>query len=257
MTIANKRSLLLIIPVLFFIFSCNNDATQNSTAVDSTVSAADTSRLAGSNAADDISAAVISNALVFLVDDSMQTGKAYFASLSIGKSIPLDYLKNEVRKSANTNSDHFYTDTTLKVTSEMRARLWELSTDSNKNFQISPVTDGVEIQPITEGEGNQAYWQWKVVPLKPGTHALQLEVEIVVDAKTKRYLPSRTIPVTIIATPESIVTKISDFAGKNWQWMITAIFLPIFIAWLTTRIRQRQQSTSSPAKPTRVRKKRK
>jgi hypothetical protein len=245
MIVVNKRRLFFIIPALFFIIQCNNDSSQAIATMDSSAVQEDSLHLAGASAADAITSAEVNNALVFHINDSMRTGKGYKATLALGKNLTLEDLKEEVRESVNTNTGKLYTDTTLKVAAEMRARLKELNPTTNKSFEITPLGEDSEIQEINEETNNKAFWQWNVVPLKEGHHELELVIEIVLNRKRNIFLPSRTIPVTIYSTPESVGSKFSAFMDKNWQWMITAILIPVFIAWLTTRIRQRQQPASS------------
>ncbi|MEJ0106793.1 MAG: hypothetical protein WDO19_31470 [Bacteroidota bacterium] len=256
MIVVKKRALFFIIPALFFIIQCDNSSSHAITTIDSSAVDEDTLHLAGASAADAITSAAVNNALVFHINDSMQTGKGYKATLALGKNLSLEDLKEEVRESVNSNTGKLYTDTTLKVAAEMRARLKELNPAASKSFEITPLGEDSEIQEINEETSNKAFWQWNLVPLKEGRHELELVIEIVLNKKRNIFLPSRTIPVTIYSTPESFGTKFSSFMDKNWQWMVTAVLIPIFIAWLTTRIRQRQQQ-SVPAKIPEKKKKRK
>ena len=172
MTLVNKRILLFILPVLFFIVQCKNNASHPVTAADSTANAEDTLRRAGISAADAITTAQVNSALVFHVDDSMKTGKGYKATLALGEDLSVDDLKDAVRKAINSNTNRFYLDSALKMAPRMRARLQELDPATNKNFEITPLSDNAEVQSIVAGKGNETYWQWNVVPLKQGWHEL-------------------------------------------------------------------------------------
>ena len=249
MVTVGKKGLLLILPCLFFIIQCGNNATPDiNNHADSTITPEDTSRRAGASAADLILSEKVNNALVFQIDDTMKIGVAYTSTLALGKDIVLADLKKDVEETSGVKSDSFFVTTNLKVAPTMRARLQDLSPATDRNFEIKPVTEGVEIQDINEETDNRAFWQWNITPLKEGRHELQLVVEIVADKNRKILLPSKKIPVMIKATQESFGHQFSVFMGKNWQWMITAVLIPVFIAWLTTRIRQRQQTPATPAR---------
>jgi hypothetical protein len=241
-----KKQLAFIIPFLFLFIQCNNEsATDISVQPDSTsIQPEDTSRLSGIKPADVSMAETVKNALVFHVEDTMEIGTGYKVTLALGKDIVLEELKAEVQQSANARSEDLKTDTTLKVAAEMRARLKDLSPTGQKSFDITPLGEGGDIQEINEETDNKAFWQWNVVPLKEGKHELELIVEVVLDKKRKIFLPSRTMPVMIYSKPESSGAKFSAFMEKNWQWFFTGILIPILVAWITTRIRQRQQSAT-------------
>ncbi len=239
------RRLAFIIPILLFFIQCNNEtATDISVQVDSNaIMPEDTSRLSGAKASDVIIADKVKNAMIFHIDDTMQIGSGYKVTLALGKDLSIGDLKAEVQMSTNAKAEDLRTDTTLKVAAEMRARLKDLSPAGEKSFDITSLSESGDIQEINEETDNKAFWQWNVIPLKEGKHRLELVVDIVLDKKRSIFLPSRTMDVMIYSKSESIGAKFSAFFEKYWQWMITAIIIPIIIAWLTTRIRQRQQAS--------------
>ena len=250
------KRLAFVISILLLFIQCNNDTANNiSVQVDSNaVMPEDTSRLSGIKPSDVIIADKVKSAMVFHIDDTMQIGTGYKVTLALGKDLSLDDLKAEVQLSTNAKAEDLRTDTTLKVAAEMRARLKDLSPAGEKSFDITSLSESGDIQEINEETDNKAFWQWNVIPLKEGKHRIELVVDIVLDRKRSIFLPSRTMDVMIHSKPESIGSKFSVFFEKYWQWMITAIIIPIIIAWLTTRIRQRQQQ-STPKEPKKEEKK--
>lgn len=246
MILVHRLKLLLIIPIVLLFIQCNNNSSVGTTPpTDESPGDEDTSRRAAASAATVRISTMVENALVFHIDDSMQTGQGYKATLALGREQVLADLKKEMEDATGSDAKDLIVDTALKVAAQMRARLKDLSPASGRSFDISPMSEGNEIQDINEETGNKAFWQWNVVPLKEGKHQLELVVEVVLNKKQNVFLPSKTIPVTIYAKSESFLSQFSGFMQENWKWMITAIIIPIFIAWLTTRIRQRQQAANS------------
>lgn len=226
------------------LIQCNKSSNEQVKAIDNTQDV-DTSRLTGANVSTVRISEIVDNALVFHIADSMQTGQGYKATLALGRDQVMDELKKEMEDVTGAEASDLIVDTALKVAAQMRARLKDISPAGAKSFDITTMSEGNEIQDINDETGNKAFWQWNVVPLKEGRHQLELVVEVVLNKKKNIFLPSKTIPVTIYAKPESFGSKFSGFMEENWKWLITAIIIPIIIAWLTTRIRQRQQVTSS------------
>lgn len=238
------KRLIFIFSIHLFFIQCNNDAaTDIAVQVDSgAIMQEDTSRLTGIKPSEVIIADKVKSAMVFHIEDTMQIGTGYKVTLALGKDLSLDDLKAEVQLSTNAKAEDLKTDTTLKVAAEMRARLKDLSPAGEKSFDITSLSESSDIQELNEETDNKAFWQWNVIPLKEGKHRIELVVDIVLDRKRSIFLPSRTMDVMIHARSESVGAKFSGFFEKYWQWLITAIIIPIIIAWLTTRIRQRQQA---------------
>lgn len=83
-------------------------------------------------------------------------------------------------------------------------------------------------------------WGWSVEPTESGTRSLHLTLTALldVDGKEETYTVKtfdRTWTV-VVPWPD----RVTGFAGENWQWLWTAIFLPLAaIVWRRLRIRQR------------------
>jgi hypothetical protein len=164
----------------------------------------------------------------------MVVNKAYKATLALGKNETLKVLKTEAVASTEIDKGKFYVDSTLKVASKMKATLRDINREAQKNFEIQLMGDAEqEIDSVY----NKAFWEWSIVPLKSGQHTLELIVEIVKEGNKKRFLPSKTIPIIIFSKP--LTDNVSSFFAKNWQWMISAVMIPLLIAWLNLRNRNK------------------
>jgi len=175
-----------------------------------------------------------SSLLVFHADDTMQVNKTYLASLALARNAALGPIKMKVLEISDATDDNVIVDTTIQLGKRMKAKLMDLSPRNNKSFEIVQI--GEDEQNLSKT--NESIWQWNIEPLKEGQHKLKLSIQVILSDDDKINLPTKDIPVTIFAQKISVGTKIANFFSKYWQWIVTAIFLPIFIALLTNRIKK-------------------
>jgi hypothetical protein len=191
------------------------------------------------------------NLLVFHAEDTMKIKKAYLATLILGKDQVLGDLKAEVLESSNSSDGKIKQDATIDIGSKMRAKLIDMSGAGNKGFDIELIGgEEAATQRITE-KRKKVIWQWKITPLTPGQQELKLSINVIEKDGETVNLPARNIPVIIFAEKEGFGTMVSGFfKNENTKWILSAIFIPIFIAWLTTRMRHKHDKKSSPTRPT-------
>ena len=121
----------------------------------------------------------------------------------------------------------------IQISDSMEAIL----TSSNEAFDITQI--GPQRRPIS---GNQdTVWTWDVRAVKPGTQRLHVVLNAIVkvdgvespylikqfDREYQVYVPWRQKPLFA-------------FLGNNWQWLWTAIFLPI-AAWILNQRRKEKK----------------
>ncbi len=181
------------------------------------------------------------NLLVFHADDTMKIKKSYVATLILGKDQLLGDLKAEVLEQSGAKQDDKITkDTTLEIGTRMSAKLIDMSDATDKGFEIEFLGAGGPEQGISE-KHKRAVWQWKLTPKSPGMHDLLLIVSVTEDGNMVN-LPTRKIPVVIFAEKQSFLSQVGDFFNDpNAKWLITAIVIPILIAWFTTRMKHRNE----------------
>ncbi|MBS1655152.1 MAG: hypothetical protein JSU05_09925, partial [Bacteroidetes bacterium] len=176
------------------------------------------------------------NLLVFHVDDTMEVNQPRLATLILSKDQVLQQIEEEVLDASNASDKRMTVDTTIEVGSSMRASLVDFGNGADRCFSIESMNGDATEQTLTD-KRKKLFWQWKVIPLKPGKQQLKLSVQIKDPDGGSFFMPVRDISVVIYAKPESFLSKAGDFFGKNFQWMISAIMIPIIIAWFTTRMR--------------------
>ena len=194
------------------------------------------------------------NLLIFHADDTMQVNTPKLATLILSKDETVEKMKLEVLDESNAKDQGIKTDTTMDFGSKMKARLIAFGSNSNENsFAIESLGD--EIQSFGT-DRNKILWQWKVTPLKPGQQELKLSVQIIEKDGEAVSLPARNIPVIIFAKPESFLSSVGDFISRKYEFLITAIMIPIIIAFVTTRIKNKnaQNQAAQPTQQSNIKK---
>ena len=94
---------------------------------------------------------------------------------------------------------------------------------------ITPVVQPVSGAGVTE-------WKWEVAPTKAGTRRLHLTLSAILDLEGKESLYAvRTFERTLeVRVP--LRERLSGFAGRNWQWLWTALLVPVG-GWVLSRRR--------------------
>lgn len=174
------------------------------------------------------------NLLVFHANDTMNLNETYRATLAVARNAALDPLIQSVLRESEATDNKVIIDSITKLGKRIRANLRDVGPTRDKSFIIEPF--GTDEQNLDKTK--ERYWQWNIEPLKEGPHKLRLSVEVILGDGNELNLPARNIPVIIFGKKVSFATKVGNFFSNYWQWIITGIFLPIFIAWLTTRIKQ-------------------
>jgi hypothetical protein len=188
------------------------------------------------------------NLLIFHADDTMKINKSYLATLILGKDQVLGDLKNELLESSKADDDEIKSDTTLDIGTKMRAKLIDMSGSESKGFNIELIGgEDAATQSIT-AKRKKIIWQWKLTPQTPGQQELKLSINVIEKDGETVNLPARNIPVMIFAEKASFGSKVMNFLDENFKWLITAILIPIIIAWITARMRRRN-NPSQASKP--------
>jgi hypothetical protein len=174
--------------------------------------------------------------LIFHVDDTMTVEKPKLATLILGKDESPASAKLML-EDADAKENNIKKDTTMEFGSRMRARLVQFSgTKIDNNFEIEALGDA---EQSFKNDRKKIMWQWKVTPLKPGQQELKLTVQVIEKDGEAILLPARNIQVVILVKPENFMAKVGNFFSTKTEWIITAIFLPLLIAWFTTRMRNK------------------
>lgn len=107
-----------------------------------------------------------------------------------------------------------------------------------KGFNIKAITP--EKQPISFTEPTE--WLWEVKPIEVGTYKLFLTVNavVVVDGeKETRQIRTFKREIKIEITAKQVL---SNWFNKHWQWLWSALIVPIFIYFWSQRKKKRGAS---------------
>jgi Carboxypeptidase regulatory-like domain len=88
---------------------------------------------------------------------------------------------------------------------------------------------GSEERAVSNAE--DTIWRWVVTPGDEGELPIsaRLSAPVVIDGKEAPYdVRTFEASVTVVVRP---VTRIRDFVANHWQWLWTAIIVPVFIWW--------------------------
>lgn len=112
----------------------------------------------------------------------------------------------------------------VRISNEMEARL------SGPGFKIEAITP--EVQAVSASEPTQ--WKWEIEPTKSGSHHIHLTLSAHLQVEGQR------VPRLIRTFERSIRVNVTWreraglFLSGNWQWLWTAILVPV-VPWLLRR----------------------
>lgn len=102
------------------------------------------------------------------------------------------------------------------ISNDMEAHL------SGAGFKITPVTQ--ERQAVSS---NLTEWKWDITPTAEGHQQLHLSLDAIItvhDASLHRTIRTFDKPIEVQVTPKQ---RVLGFVRNNWQWLWTALLLPI------------------------------
>ncbi|MGB4846208.1 MAG: hypothetical protein WBP16_17195 [Ferruginibacter sp.] len=179
------------------------------------------------------------NLLVFHAADTMKIKRSYIATLILGKDQSIGALKDEVMEHDYSPNDSLYTDTAIDFGSKMKARLIDMSGADNKGFIIELLGGEEAATQSLTTKRKKVLWQWKLTPQTPGQKELRLSINIIERDGETVNLPAKNIEVVIFAEKEGFMVQAGKFFNEYGKWILASILIPIFIAWFTTRMRNK------------------
>jgi len=156
--------------------------------------------------------------IAFNAPQSMNLNNTAMIQLLLGLAVPTDELKRMIEAEGEKVGAQ------IRVSDRMEALL------TGPNFAITAVTP--EIQAVSRS--NITEWKWEVKPISKGRNYLHLTISSLLDvdgASTPRTI--RTFD-KIIDVEVTWHQRVFSFVENNWQWLWTAILIPI-VGWLWKR----------------------
>ena len=112
----------------------------------------------------------------------------------------------------------------IKVSDRMEARLTGLGFEIEA---VTPETQGVSGQDVTE-------WKWEIEPTERGTQRLHLTLTALIEVDGEASPRTVRTFERMLVVDVALSTRVSEFVGDNWQWLWTAILIPV-AGWLVRR----------------------
>lgn len=156
--------------------------------------------------------------IVFNVPDSMKLNETRGIHLVLSATKTVSQLEQQIQEGGSLRNR------SIRISRIMVANL------KGAGFEINPITEPMQVVDMNA----DTEWRWEITAIQPGTRNLYLTMDaiITIDGKEK--------PHTIHSLSEEIMVHvsiqqhISAFVAKNWQWLWSAILVPL-IGWLWER----------------------
>lgn len=173
----------------------------------------------------------------FNTSDTMQVRNTYLGQLVLATNKTLQNAIESMEEPAGPDSK-FIADTSSEIKHKMRARLVDPAPSDDPNFLITPMGDD---EQKLDDKTHKALWAWKIEPLKEGQHELWLNIAIVDNEGNASTQVPRKYNITIYSKPSSVFSNVAAFIGKNFQWMIASVMIPLLILWTNVRINKKRK----------------
>ena len=167
--------------------------------------------------------------LVFGAPKKMEIGEAKVVKFVLSKTKSVSELKREMDEEFQGNA--VLEGHKIKIADTMVAHL------TGSDFEITKI-NGSEEQSVSR---RKTEWDWEVKAKKSGKCLLNLSVDalVSVDGKEKENHHIRTFSeeIDVAVAPVSWNTSVSNFVGKNWQWLWSVVVVPL-AGWIWHRQRK-------------------
>lgn len=145
--------------------------------------------------------------LSYKIPEYMKTHNSYRVSVKIAKD------RNVLISDSTDIFD-------INISQTMEVRLIDVSPSYNKVFDIVKVNS--DKQFIDEHLYTE--WLWRVIPIRSGEHSLKVVVSIIRDNNVREIVHE-----DIVIVENDNKENINLFFSKYWQWLVSTLFIPIFI----------------------------
>jgi Divergent InlB B-repeat domain len=167
--------------------------------------------------------------IAFNVPETLAVGDTEQVQLLLSAQQPISRLKEQLTELGDREGAR------IRVSDQMEARL------TGQKFKIEAVTP--ELQ-VVSGEG-VTEWKWDIEPTEAGTLDLHLTLTAIIQVRgADRAFRVDTFDRTLeVRVP--FLSQLSSFVKANWQWLWTAILIPV-VGWVLARRRRRAVPDSGP-----------
>jgi hypothetical protein len=173
----------------------------------------------------------VANIVFTVPEDTLTVGDTEVVQLLLSAQQPIRRLKRQITALGRREGAR------IRVSDQMEARL---TGPKFKILEVTPAVQAVSGRRVTE-------WKWDIEPTEAGTHSLHLTLSAIIQVRgSDRTFTVETfdeeIPVRV-----TLMSRVSGFVEDNWQWLWTAILIPL-VAWFLAKRKQKQKP--QPPQPT-------
>jgi Divergent InlB B-repeat domain len=154
----------------------------------------------------------------FNAPTALALGESAVVQLRLSAQKSIRELKEEITALGEKEGANF------KVSDRMEARLTGLGFEIEA---VTPETQGVSGQDVTE-------WKWEIEPTETGTQRLHLTLTALIEVDGEASPRTVRTFERMLVVDVALSTRVSEFVGDNWQWLWTAILIPV-AGWLVRR----------------------
>ena len=134
---------------------------------------------------------------------------------------PIEQLQDQLTELGDKEGEQ------IKVSDRMEAQL------SGLGFTIAAITPAV--QPVS-GQG-VTEWRWEIEPTRVGTRRLHLTLSALIDLKGRESTYAIRTFERSLAVRVTWSERLSGFLSDNWQWLWTALLIPL-VGWALSKRRR-------------------
>jgi hypothetical protein len=149
--------------------------------------------------------------IAFNAPTELQLGETTVIQLLISGRRPIRQLQRRITALGEREGAR------IKVSNQVEARL------SGLGFRVQAITP--ERQAVS-GAG-VTEWRWEIEPTDAGTRRLHLTVAAVIDVRGTQSTHTIRTFERVMNVEVTWSDRVSGFVGDNWQWLWTAILLPL------------------------------
>ena len=164
--------------------------------------------------------------VAFNAPRELQSGETAVIELLVSRERPIRELQGEITALGEREGAQ------IRLSNLIEARLTGLG------FKIQAVSD--ERQPVSRRDITR--WRWEIEPVRTGRQRLHLTVSAIVNVGGTESTYTVQTFERVLEIDVAWSDRVSGFLSGNWQWLWTAILLPVG-AWLL----QRRRRATKPA----------
>lgn len=154
--------------------------------------------------------------IAFDSPEAMEQGDITVPELRLSLEFSLEDLVSEI------DTKNVLTEAEILVTREVVARL----TNPSRGFTVEEITPRKQ---VVRRQG-QNIWKWSVTADKPGEHPLFLTINSLIRTPigvNNVEIQSFQRQISVSVKPISWSERVATFIREHWQWLATAILLPL------------------------------